>query len=79
MTFYGSPHAGYFDVDRVDVAEDGDEVAVTLYLGNDPAVAGPVTLIAVEQDVTVPLSRPVGGRRVVDGCVALSRGRRPGP
>ena len=68
MTFYGSPHAGYLDVDRVEVAEDGDAVVVTLYLGNDPDLDGPVTLIAAEQDVTVPLSRPLAGRTVVDGC-----------
>ena len=68
ITFYASPHEGYDDLDRTEVSEDGDRVVVTLYLGNDPGLSGPVTLVASEQTVTVRLSAPLAGRTVVDGA-----------
>ncbi len=68
VTFYASPHPGYDDVDRTEVVEEDDRVVVTLYLGRDPDLAGPVTLVASEQTVTVQLSAPLAGRTVVDGA-----------
>jgi hypothetical protein len=68
VTFWGSPHAGYCDVDRVEVEEDDDRVVVTLYVGDAPDLAGPVTLVAVEQSVAAHLHRPLAGRTVVDGA-----------
>lgn len=68
VTFWGSPHAGYCDVDRVEAVEHADRVVVTLYVGNDPARSGPVTLVAAEQSVTVGLGRALAGRPVVDGA-----------
>lgn len=68
VTFWGSPHAGYCDVDRVEVVEDGDRVVVTLYVGDAPDLARPVRLVAVEQSAAARLRRPLAGRRVVDGA-----------
>ena len=67
ITFFSSPHPGYGDVDRTEVVEEDDRVIVTLYLGNDAGLSGPLTLQASEQTVTVQLSRPLAGRTVVDG------------
>ena len=68
VTFWGSPHAGYCDVDRIEVDEQADRVVVTLFVGDDPGVAGPVTLVAAEQAATVALGGPLAGRAVVDGA-----------
>jgi hypothetical protein len=68
VTFWGSPHAGYCDVDRIEVVEDDDRVVVTLYVGDAPDQAGPVTLVAVEQSAAIRLGRPLAGRAVVDGA-----------
>ncbi len=68
VTFYASPHPGYDDVDHVEVIEEDDRVVVTLYLGNDPTLSGPVTLVASEQTATVQLDAPLAGRTVVDGA-----------
>ena len=70
ITFYGSPHPGFYDVDRVEVVEEGDEVVVTVFVGNDPDVRGHFTMQAVELALTVNLSGPLAGRRVVDGAPA---------
>ena len=48
--------------------EDDDRVVVTLYVGDAPDLAGPVTLVAVEQSVAAHLHRPLAGRTVVDGA-----------
>ena len=69
LTFFASPYAGFEDVDRAEVVEDGDRVVVTLFVGNDPDLSGPVTLLASEQAVTVRLPGPLRGRAVVDGAI----------
>ena len=68
VTYVASPHAGFYDLDRVEVEEDDDRVMVTVFLGNDPQARGWFTLIAAEQTVVVPLARPLAGRTVVDGA-----------
>ncbi len=70
VTFYASPHPGYEDLDRVEVVEEDDRVVVTTYLGNDPTLSGPVTLVASEQSVRAQLSAPLAGRTVVDGAAS---------
>jgi hypothetical protein len=68
VMFWGSPHAGYCDLDRVEVVEQADRVVVTLYVGDDPQLAGPVTLVAAEQSTTVRLGQPLRSRTVLDGA-----------
>lgn len=68
LFFWGSPHAGVSEVDRVEVAEDGERVVLTLYVGRDPGFTGWYTLEATEKAVAVALRSPLGARTVVDGC-----------
>lgn len=67
VIFWGSPHAGYCDVDRVEVVEEAGRVVVTLYVGDDPEL-GPVTLVAAEQRAVARLAGPLADRPVVDGA-----------
>jgi hypothetical protein len=71
ITFWGSPHAGFGDVERVEVLEDAGRVVVTLYVGDDPEAAGWFTLVAAEQTAVAPLGRPLAGRPVVDGAASV--------
>ena len=68
VLYFGSPHLGFFDVDRVEVDEHDDRVVVTLFLGNLPNVHGSFTLQAAEQETVVKLGKPLRGRTVVDGA-----------
>ena len=56
-------------LDHVTVEETRSEVRITLYEGTEPdAVGQPCIAVAVRKAVDVRLSRPLGGRTVVDGA-----------
>lgn len=56
-------------LDHVDVEYSKSKITITLYEGHDPE-AGDVACIelAVQKVVSIPLERPLGGRKLVDGA-----------
>ena len=56
-------------LDRVEVVEASETVTVTLFEGHDPADRDTACIeIGVYKSVTVKLSSPLDGRRIVDGA-----------
>jgi hypothetical protein len=56
-------------LERVDVDERDDAVVVTLFEGRDPGSARvPCPDLAVQKQVSVELSEPLGARQVLDGA-----------
>lgn len=57
-------------VGRADVSETADAVTITLYGGRDPRPGDDVAciMIAVYNELLVPLSNPLAGRPIVDGA-----------
>jgi len=64
-----------FDVDHFRLAEEADRVVVTLYVGTSPSEENqPCVQSAEYLGIKVPLSSPLGSRRVVDGAPATDEG-----
>lgn len=64
--FYYSGLDECYGLDRIDVAERGNEVVLTIFEGRHPE-AEVCAEIAVEARTIVTLERPLGDRKVVDG------------
>jgi hypothetical protein len=72
VAFWSEPCSA---VDHVGLAEKADRVVVTLYVGTSPSEENQPCVQAAEYlGVKIPLSSPLGNRRVVDGTSAAGRG-----
>jgi len=72
VAFWSSP---CFHVDHVGLAEEGDRVIVTLYVGVAPSAVNQACIQPAEyRAVKVSLSAPLGSRTVADGAPAAGEG-----
>jgi hypothetical protein len=72
LAFWSEPCSA---VDHVGLAERADRVVVTLYVGTSPSEENQACAqIAEYLGVKIPLSSPLGNRRVVDGTSAAGEG-----
>jgi hypothetical protein len=72
VAFWSAP---CFNVDHIGLAEEADRVVITLYVGTSSAEQNqPCVQTAEYLGVKVPLSSPLGRRKVVDGAPATGEG-----
>jgi hypothetical protein len=73
VAFWGGV-APCFVLDRVEVREAWDSVAITLYAGSDPSAPDAACIeIALLMATDVALSSPLAGRPVVDGADGVTK------
>jgi len=71
VVFWSEP---CIDVDHVGLAEETDQVVVTVYVGTSPSEEKqPCAQTAEYLGVKVSMSSPLGSRRVVDGASATGQ------